>query len=78
MGDVNDIQTGRITRGGNLLYELRCASGLTPTQLATACGVDRATIGGWEDGTLPISDGRRIKLARRFGVGGDYLMGREG
>lgn len=41
---------------GHRIRDLRRAQGLTQTALATACGVDKSTVGRWESGELSPRD----------------------
>ena len=57
------------------LRALRAAHKVTQDRLAEVCGVSQPTIAGWESGGPSPAVPELARLARFFGVAGDYLLG---
>lgn len=60
---------------GDRLAELRRDAGLTQRQFAQQMHVSLNTVSGWERGLADPDDETKLRLAQRFGVSMDYLMG---
>ena len=54
----------------------RARKGLSKEELATRIGISVKTYYNWLNGTNPIPSIALIKMADMFGVGIDYLLGR--
>ncbi len=59
-------------RGMNQIRQVRQSRHLTQAQLGLLLGVQPATVGAWESGTIPRQRMQR-KLARQLGVTEDEL-----
>ena len=60
---------------GDRLAELRKDAKLTQRQFAQQLHVSLNTVSAWERGLAEPDDETKIRLARRFGVTVDYLLG---
>lgn len=59
----------RITR----MYAARVSKGLTQIDVAVHIGVTQPKISAWENGIVPIPDGRKVDLSELLGVPADEL-----
>lgn len=59
----------------NRLAQLREAKGEKRYHLAAAIDIDPSTIFRWEKGQSGIPDDVKLKLAERYGVSVEHLMG---
>ena len=59
------------------IRELRKASGMTQVALAKELGVTKQCVSNWENGNIQPSVDLLVRLALRFGVSTDHLLGLE-
>ena len=57
------------------IRELRKASGMTQVALAKELGVTKQCVSNWENGNIQPSVDMLVRLALRFGVSTDHLLG---
>lgn len=62
-------------RNQNRIRDLREAEGVKRHELAVDLGVDPTTVYRWETGATEVGDETKRRLAQRFGVSIEHLMG---
>lgn len=62
---------------GNVIRELRLASGLNQVEFARKLSVTKQTISNWENNNIQPSIDMLGKIADFFNVSTDYLLGRD-